>query len=278
MPQIERSADRTSIRRDVGPLLGDYVLLKSTAPGTTTTLIDMNNVLYSSYEGRMLYFAGGSNAGHQRKVLSSNVSTGTVEWANPLPFDTALYDEAELWNRHGNSWTAAEVNDAIRIAHKRALEHFPLPHSEETGTWTNGTDIDVSEEFWGITAVEWLDYNGGWHGIQRASGPGGAGYWLNRGSRTISIGGPYYQGRHTGFPLRIRGYLREDELDHDSAETQLNTEWIAVEACRIILGASKGMKSNDREIESRYRDFAAEAAAKRVMVRGRREPTLDLVY
>lgn len=276
-PQTIREENLTSLRRRAGVLLGDFTLLKATEDGDTGTFVDRNHVIYADYTGNLIYFATGPNSGSQRKITNTVLSEGRLEWAIPLETPTALYDEAELWNSNGQSWSAEEVNNAVREAHRRALEHGRVATIVDAYNFDSGANtFEIPEEIWGVTAVEWQKHNGDWASFPRATRANAPGYWVVRGERKISMIG-FNTNTLANSTVRIRGYVREGPLLKDSDKTQMNTEWIVIEACRIVLQAAKGRFAGDREIADRYRDFEDESKAKRVLVRGRREPTLDLV-
>lgn len=272
--QTGRIEDRTSLRRRTGYLLGDCEVWKATQDGDTTTFIDENHIIYADYTGQLVYFATGQNAGSQRKIINTIIADAKVEWARPLPFITAEHDEAELWNKNGQTWSVDDANNAVVEAHRRALEHFPIPLVMNSSF--SGQFIEIPEEFWGVTAIEWQSSDGTWNRFDRATRSGGPGYWVVRGERIAEVKGVWSRGYESN-SIRIRGYLREAPLLFDASTTQMNTEWIVIEAARILLQAAKGRFAGDREIESRYRDFESETSAKRILARGRREPIIDLV-
>jgi hypothetical protein len=274
--QTDRVTDLTALRRRVGVLLGDYKLWKATADGDTTSLVDDDHIIYADYNGQLLYFSSGANTGKMRKVQSTDLANSKVLWQHPLPSPTKRLDEVEVWNRAGQSWSPDEVNEAVREAHRRALEHFPIRIEEEVDIGSDGTMIEIPEEFWAITAVDWLDHFGNWTPFSPAPRYGHQGYWVMRGQRKIVLNHPN-PWAFTGSKARLRGWLRENELTHDASQTRIHSEWIVIEAARILLGAAKGRFPGDREIESRYRDFENETRAKRVLIRARREPVVHMV-
>lgn len=269
---------RKLIRREIGRELRDCDIVVATG-GTDTIFIDPDklNSPSNAYKGRTIYFTGGSvdNIGLVRAVTASSPSTRSVEWTTALPATVTADDEAELWGRHGQGFTPWEVNDVIRNVHLDGCYNFFVPVSANVSAAFDAESktITIPATFTkGIYRLQYLpdsDYTT-WDDVDPATDPGGSGWWVERGLRTISIGGSHWLDALDGTTLRLHGYGVEAELDDDADTTGLNKEWIVTESMRRLVSSSMhGQVRSGESDRSTYQDLVrrSEIARQRAIMR-----------
>jgi hypothetical protein len=276
------ATSRTTIRQDVGTALGDMFIATATSAGTTTTFLDVNTLVLpaNEYKGRTIWFSDGTvaNLEQSRKINGSTPGTGTVQWAVALPSATAAGDEAEMWNLRGTGWEPQEINRLIKMAHREAQEHIPIPLTSSEFTWDeDAPTLTIPEAMIAVTGVEYQhQVSEAWNAIPRAQRRGAPGYYVQREDRTIRIDGPLRYGLD-GFTLRIHGEQRESPMVDDSDLTQINVEYLVARVCEMACSALLLRTPDPGLVRDKMLTFQGEARAKRTMAIPRRAVNRDRV-
>lgn len=277
-----RGVTRKELRQTAGLGLGDLVLVRATANGTTDQFIDVNKLLRprEEYIGRRIYFVGGTveNMGQIRRITSANSATGSVQLSISLPEPTMVGDEAELWSRHELGWEPDDVNRLIRQAHIEAASHFQLSATADISEFdARDPAIGIPSSFVAVTGVEWRDPRcAEWVSIDRARARNAPGYWVDKANRTIVVYGD--DRLHVSSRLlRVRGYIKERPLDRDGDVTNLNQEWLIARVKELMYNQLSNRTDNVNLALNMAAQFRQEAMVKRTMVMPRRAANVDWV-
>lgn len=269
------TTDRKTIRQNVGTQLGDMVLCTATSAGTTTTFLDVNNLVLpnNEYKGRTIWFRDGTlaNLEQSRKINASTFATGTVQWGVALPEATAEGDEAELWNLRGTGWEPQEINRLITIAHREAQEHIPIPMtSSEMDFSYDDPVLTIPEAMVTVTGLEFQDAgHSGWRSVEYGQRTGAPGWRVDRASREIRIDGNWRY-RLDGYTLRIHGEQKESPLEDDTDLTAINAEYLIARVGELACGALLLRTPEPGLIRDKQMQFREEARFKRTMAVPRR--------
>lgn len=249
---------RLTLRRSVGRLLGDLVLLKATANGNATTLTDALSLQQQdgSLVGRQLYFASCAepdNVGEVRRVSTNVRSTSSVTFAPALPAGTMIGDEVEMWNERGSSVTVDEVHDAINRAIRAAAATSVVPTVQATGVFDQDDPyIDIPGAWQYFSRAQWQDTDGVWRDIPHADiriDQANRELEFRNRSRTIA------DDRQT----RIFGFSPPGVLAADTDATNIDPEWIAYYAANQLLIASAHRQSDSGAALSKASWFGDQA-------------------
>lgn len=232
---------RQELRRRVASRFGDYLLLTATADSADTThLTDTLNINTGAehFNGRVLWFADGDNAGAQARVTATDDTTGKLTFAPAVGTIPATGDTVESYNRRGTGFLPAQIHDAINNAIDDA---FPLGMIEATQTLSGSFSADspsmtITASLYDIYRVEFQDTDSYWHVIPPASGTNEWG-WKPFPGGTIDILGWPAEMADT-YTIRVTGYGRQDRLSTDTDTCALSPEWLVVRAAyHLALGA-----------------------------------------
>lgn len=270
-----------ALRREVGAILNDCTVLTATQNGLDTKLYDSRNLAAGDdiWRGCDLYFVDGTagNLGEIRRSNASSRSERSISWGTALPAVTATGDVCEVWNKRSTGWHPLQVNAAINSVVTIKADHTlnvptvavaTAPFDRERPVVTIPTSLNR------IFAVEYEDDDGLWHAIDRAHNIGGFGYYVNRGLGTITLSGSDLLSLADEHDVRFRGYGRLSALVDDTDETELNAEWVTLEAAASLLW--QGIDA-DRNRERLYGPMQARADAVRPFAFNRPDPNTQVV-
>ncbi len=230
--------DRKTLRRRVLLELGDMKVLRATANGTDSTFIDAINLIGepNAYIDRQVLFTGGTSAnlGVVTQVNGSSKNERALSFATTLPAATMTGDECELINTRGIGFTFDDVHRAINAAiADAAREATVLAAANATFDRATGS-IAIPDEWSVFSGLQWQDRCDRWRGIIPAGRLGGAGWSVDRVSRTVQIAGDWAY-KLDGRPVRLSGATDPAPLTQDSDETVVNPDWLVAEAAAVLL-------------------------------------------
>lgn len=239
---------RAELRRRIGFVLGDITPLIATAVGTTTRLTDTVR-LGNSIErpnGRDIVFTNGANLGTVRRVTTSDMTAGTVDFA-ALGTAVALNDTAEMYDFRGKGWRVPEYDNAINMAIDAAWPLFGVPVTVSAAAVFDATTttIDVPSGIDQVESVEYQDSGDIWQIIPQASSRYGDGWSVEADGSDIVIRGAGWRARVSGMSVRLVGYTRATTLTADTDTTPIAPEWIVAKAASIMCLSATGRDTNN---------------------------------
>lgn len=238
-PGVQFGANtRAGIRRRVGMLIGEVMLLKCTANGTTTTAIDARNLVRQngSLAGRQVWVASATNTqivGITARVSGNDKATTTITFAPALPAATTANDLIELWNERDTGPSIEEVHEAINFHIKSVAPNTLTPVMATLTTSFNRLQpvLTLPSTWETFTAAEWQDWLGRWHPIPPAD------CRIDAVSRTLEVrGGPSVLAQRRA--IRVRGTTKATELDSEIATTNVDPEWLCYQTAATLMFAS----------------------------------------
>jgi hypothetical protein len=266
------------LRRAVADRFGDYLQLKATSGGSTTTVIDALNVNAGAehFNGRQIQVVSGTYADHKARVTSTADSTGTLTFTPAAGGAIASGVLVDVYNRRGTGFQIQEYDRAINNAIGDA---FPLGLIDTIETLSTGitrndyiTTITVPAKFYEVYAIEWEDDEDVWREVIKATKTNSYG-WKARPDGVIEIVG-LPQDNTEESTLRIRGYARQDALSADTDTCGLPKEWIVARAAYYL---ALGAVMRGQEYGALAQQFAREAEMMRTRLRTLRRPSSERV-
>jgi hypothetical protein len=269
---------RKVLRRMVGRGLGDCVVCVATAAGNTQTFLDDDHLdgPDNAYKGMDLYVTGGTaaNLGQRRRLTASTQASGLVTWQKVLPAATAEGDEAELWNTRGIAIKPTEINDFINDSIVFAGEQRDIPVEAAVVAAFDRDDprlVVPAAITRGVYAVVWEDDEGFIQTVEPANGYGAYGWFYDKSSQRIVIGGGEYLGLMDGQTVTVKGVGAPATLAADTDTTSINVEWLVAEAKRMAVTA---MRMRNPDAERYLPPHWQESMQKRDLPSGRGIPNL----
>lgn len=269
-PASGSSFTRAQLRDMVARRFGDLVQLTATAPGSTTTFVDIQRVSVATphFTGRDLLFTGGHNVGTVRVITNTNASTGTLTFS-AVSDATVGADTASVYNNQSGGFTVQEYNDAINDAIRAA---FPLAVIAVQVDITSPFDtavpeIDLPAELYEIESLEYQTSDGRWIDLPR--GRNGFGWTVDRSLSQLRLEG--YPASLAGTAtLRAFGTGRQPELDDDTDTCVLNESFIVA---HCVYQMAMGAIGRDVKFERIAGAAQGEMERARTAVRTMRKPT-----
>jgi hypothetical protein len=251
---------RKQIRRRVGRLTGDMILLVATSAGTTTTLIDALNLNQetNSLINRLGYVSGGTalNLNKTARVSGNTKSTQTLTFTPALTSATAALDEMELWNERDEGITPKDVNDLINDAILDAGEQGVVPVlGTEAAFARDSPIISVNAAWEAVTGVDWEDDAGIWHPIPRAD------LRFDRIQRQVEILN-WSRELADAHMVRVRGANVPGALTADTgtgSETSVDFEWITHHVAAQAMGLRLAKAFDTKMVEGLMLKLEAKA-------------------
>jgi hypothetical protein len=228
------STTRGALRRMIGNTLGDVTVLTATADGTTTRLNDTVR-LSGSIEiplNRGLIFTSGANIGIERRVTTSDMSVGYVDFA-AVTAATATGDTAEMYNFRGRGWRIPELHDALNDAMLYASPPYWEPYSVAVAAVFNSTTglLTIPATIQLVYAIQYQDADTFWHPVPSASSRYGQGWTVNLQSGVIDVRGTSIP---NGAAVRLEGFKKPTALTIETSTTNINPQWLVNKACAIL--------------------------------------------
>lgn len=266
------STTLSRLRLDVGSQIGDVLIGTATAVGgSTSQFVDTVTFVHgdNTLAGRQAICTSATtqaNVGVVRTVTGNTQSTSTIDVRPPFDAAPVAGDVIELYNARSGGPLIPEItraiNRAIRDAAATALvevTHTPVAFDPDAPTYT------IPAEWYGFIGAEW-DHTDtttwrtvGWRELDRIG-------------RTVVIGpGGVTLGWLDGIDVRLRGYIVPGELASDTAETDVNAEWIVARASyhALITSAAKRTPSDANQALGMAQVFREEADRLRSLTRPR---------
>lgn len=229
---------RSGLRRRIGVLIGEVLVVKCTATGTTTTAIDTRNLVRQdgAFVGRQLWIAAAAssqNVGLTARITANSKSLASITFSPALPAATQTGDIIELWNERDTGPTVEEVHEMMNFHIKSVADKTLSPTLNLlTGSFNASVPVLTLPLTWEtFVAAEWQDEMGIWHRIPPAD------IRVDQTSRTIELRN---HSRHVANkrPLRARGATRAIELDSEIATTDVDTEWLVYQTAASLMFSS----------------------------------------
>jgi hypothetical protein len=246
------------------------LLLRATASGSQTTLVDAINVAdpNATLVGRVGIVSGGTeaNLGTVVRVTNNVESTNTVTFTPALPSSTVATDEIELWNEMDQGVTPAELNRMIDLAVEAAADIYPVPATSDAQDFSQSSPVlDIDTEWRRFSGVDRQDVSDRWHPIPKRY------LRVDVEARTVEILYPQSQTAHNN-SVRIRGATRMDLPTADDDDLKINGEWLVNYVAYLVMkSAAKATSMYGESYERDAADFQAKADALRLSARSRVE-------
>lgn len=263
-------ATRADLRRAIGRVTGEVVVLTATDAGTASTFVDRVNLARGdgALVGRQLLItsaASSDNVGTLTRV-SGNAKSGRSITLDPaLPAATQVGDTAELWFERETGPTIDEVHDAInRVISSVSGSN---PQAAVSGTMTFDAlspEIAIPATWAYFSGADWKGRDELWHPIPP-------------GDLRIDIANQTVEVRNRariladGQPIRLRGYIKAQPLMEDDDTTRVDEEWIVHQAgAQVIFACSHRMLDpGQAERKAQYLQTLADARRPKVTFRPR---------
>lgn len=250
---------RLTIRRTVGRLLGDMVLLKATSDGTTSTFVDDVNLHYQdgALNGRQILLVSCGNVANEgvvRRVTGNLKSNGSVSFTPGSPAPTLAGDEAELWNERGSTITVDEVHEAINRAIRAAAATTVSPVSQTVTLSLNQLQpvLDIPAGWEYFSRAQWQDISFRWRQIPTSD------LRIDQANMQVEI---MHRSKVLAHKRAIRffGYVSPGVLESDTDVTPVDPEWIGYYAANQLLVASAHRQSDSSAALSKASWFGDQA-------------------
>ena len=230
---------RGQLRRRIAGRLGDVTDLIATENSTTQKFIDTIRLsgAIEVPKNRDIVFTGGHNTNTVRRVTTSDMTAGFVEFA-AVGVNTEIGDTAEMYNFRGRGWRVEEYNDAINQAISDSWPLYREVYGLSGGNFDASTGlISITDPLLThITTVSYIDSAGYAQTVSNALLFRGQGWSYDPMLQRIDVRGcgeiP------NGSAVRIYGFSRPDTLAADEDVTRINPEWLTMRACQILCMAA----------------------------------------
>jgi hypothetical protein len=265
---------RRKLVLDIMKGVGDLRVLTATRDGTDVQFYDDANLSGEpgAYTGREALFVAGTlaNVGALRYVTGS--ADRGIGFGVALPVATAEGDECWMANTRGVGFRFQDVHDAINRAINIAREHGPVPTSIDSSVYATGDGIAVPPSFVSVENVLWQDPNDEtvWRSVAKAKRAGGKGWWVDRATRTVQIGGgPAIT--INGQTVNVWGLAEPAELYDDDDTTTISADWLVTQAQEIML-EGRFFRNPTPETERTMFSLVQKATGLRPLIVTRRSP------
>lgn len=261
------------LRYRVGRRCGDLPRLVATDAGNANakTFVDDLNLFTEgdTLSGSIAVFVDGTpaNVGQRRRVVGNTKSATSITFARALPAQTQPGDVCELYALDDVHPRPDEIDGAINDAIEAAAETWwDIATGDAAAFDKAAPQIALSDQHERFAGLQYHDeQTGAWEDVPESmltvDGPG----------RTVLVEEPF-AGIVNGRDLRARYVTFPAALEDDDAETDLDPEWIGLEAAsRAMLALARRLSEPDStqsfNLGMQYR---AEADGKRGKARKRR--------
>ena len=258
------SSTRLELRRLIGDVTGDMLLLTATSAGTTSTFPDTSRLAdrgdrAPSLINKLLYFSGGTSAnlGHEAAVTDFTSSTRTLTFAPVAPASVASTDVAELWSATERIGSVSAIHRLINYAIKQVQDMAGLEEYSAAATFNARTGLLTIPATWiEVGGVEYTDSTGYVREIpSRWLKVRPAGYKLEIVGRGAALAD-----RRS---VRLFGYPRVSQLTTDSAAstgtTSVDAGWIVNCVAEALTLAPSWRASDPAAAERRANFWATQA-------------------
>ena len=270
------TSTRLELRRLIGDVTGDMLLLDATGAGNTTSFPDTARLAdrgdrAATVINRLLYFSGGTvaNLGHEAAVTDFTSSTRTLTFSPAAPSAVASGDDIELWSAVERIGSISAIHRLINYAIKQVEDMAGLEEYNTAATFNARTGLLTIPATW--TELGGAEY----------TAPGGyvreiPSRWLKvrpAGRKLEIVGhGARMADRRS---VRLFGYPRCVQLTTDAdattGTTPVDAAWIVNSVAEALTLAPSWRASDPAAAERRANFWAAQAQLyKREVASGRR--------
>ena len=161
------------MRRAIGRKLMDYVYVKATSGGVSTSIITDNLRLVhpdGGISGTWALCATGhaSNVGEFRRIVASTYSTTSVQLSSALPQTIQQDDEFDLFNINGRGWSIDQYNQVINDIIRGSFPSYMVPATHDVSAVLSSSIpliTDIPETMYFVYDVHYQDSNDEWISI-----------------------------------------------------------------------------------------------------------------
>lgn len=244
---------RAEVRRMVAHELDDVRYFAATSVAEdAATLIDEERAIMENgtFAGRECVATSGANQWERRTVQSNSRQTRALIFWSAWPNVFAVGDAVHAFNHRGNGWRIDQYDDGINrvladlgagmrvaIVEENAVASFD-PHNPA---------VAIPDDFVFLEGVQFGRWNGqsnDWVEIDAAAYPGGAGWFVEEGTGTVSVGGTRWQGAARGRPVRLIGRGTPALLYADDDETRVHPRYLVPAVAATLLRAGMHRQYN----------------------------------
>lgn len=270
------ASTRRELRRLIGDVTGDLLLLTATSAGTTSTFSDTARLAdrgdrAPSVVNRLLYFGEGTSAniGHEAAVTDFASSTRTLTFQPSAPSSVAQSDVIELWSATERIGSISAIHRLINYAIKQVEDMAGLEEYNTAATFDARTGLLTIPATWcEIGGAEWTDRSGYVREIPSR--------WLKArpAGRKLEIVGRGATRAHRR-SVRLYGYPRctalTTDTDATTGTTPVDAAWIVESVAEALTLAPSWRASDPAAAERRANFWAARAQVyKREVMSARR--------
>jgi len=262
---------RRELRRLIGDVTGDAMVLTATAAGTISTFADTARLAdrgdrAASLVGKLLYFCEGTaaNLGHEAAVTDFASSSRTLTFQPNAPAAVAQNDVAELWSTTERVGSVGAIHRLINYAIKQVEDVAGLEEYNTAATFNARTGLLAIPATWAeIGGAEWTASGGYVREVRDR--------WLRvrPAGRTLEIigRGAALANRRS---VRLYGYPRCLPLSADTDNTPVDAAWIVNSVAQALTLAPSWRASDPAAAERRANFWSTQAALFRREVRSAR--------
>lgn len=252
---------RAFLRRMIGIQTRQMFVVIATSAGTQSTFIDSLSLSdpTGSLAGRIGIVTGGTaaNLGSMFRVTTNSSSATSITLTPSLPSATAVGDECELWNELDQGVTPREVHDLITFAIDTVAMDNPTPVVDDSQTFDRESPVLSLPSTWRwFEGADWEDVNDVWSPVPQQY------LRVHPADRTVTILEPLASRADT-YSVRLRGATKPSALTTDSAETEINANYIINQCCYLIYSSISNTSMDGQAAERKASDFKANRDAAR---------------
>lgn len=248
------------LRRLVGDVTGDMLLLTATSAGSTSTFADTARLAdrgdrAPSIVNRLLYFSEGTaaNIGHEAAVTDFASSTRTLTFQPAASSAVAQGDKAELWSVAERVGSIGTIHRLINYAIKQVEDVAGLEEYNTAATFDARTGLLTIPSTWAeVGGAEWTDGSGYVSEIRTR--------WLRvrpAGRKLEIVGHGAAQANRRS--VRLYGYPRCLPLAAETDSTPVDADWIVESVAEALTLAPSWRASDPAAAERRANYWSAKA-------------------
>lgn len=248
------------LRRLIGDVTGDMLLLTATGAGNTTSFPDTARLAdrgdrAPSVINRHLYFSEGTSAniGHEAAVTDFASTTKTLTFEPAAPSSVAQSDVIELWSTVERIGSISAIKRLVNYAIKQVEDMAGTEEYNTAATFNARTGLLTIPATWcEIGGAEWTDSSGYVREIPSR--------WLKvrpAGRKLEIVGrGARLADRRS---VRLFGYPRCLALSAETDSTPVDAAWIVESVAEALTLAPSWRASDPAAAERRANYWAAQA-------------------
>lgn len=262
-------ATRAYIRRRVGTMTRQAKVVKATAVGTTTSLVDAINLAYPTGKliGRVGWVCSGDISNQERtfRVTANSSAQTDITFTPALPVATQVDDEVELWNEFDQGIVPSLVHEFINTAIEYVRYAYPITTVDDEQSFSRSEPVVAIPDEWKyFSGVEVQGANGLWRPLTQKQ------FRVRKFERTVELVNGAQDIAHNG-TIRFIGATIPTDLDADDDSTIVDTEWLIKQVSALVF-LHIAYSNGDGQAIERYTGSMEQAAADvRMKARSRME-------